>query len=55
MRAAILSFAFDTLGAREALSGGFADNATSLNVSRSLGYERERSTELFSDAASRPR
>lgn len=39
MRAAILSFAFDTLGAREALSGGFADNATSLNVSRSLGYE----------------
>jgi RimJ/RimL family protein N-acetyltransferase len=38
MRAAILSFAFDTLGSREALSGGFVDNETSLNVSRSLGY-----------------
>lgn len=39
MRTAILSFAFDTLGAREALSGGFFDNETSLRVSRSLGYE----------------
>jgi RimJ/RimL family protein N-acetyltransferase len=39
MRTAILSFAFDTLGAREALSGGFVDNESSLRVSRSLGYE----------------
>jgi len=39
MRTAILSFAFDTLGAREALSGGFVDNEASLKVSRALGYE----------------
>jgi RimJ/RimL family protein N-acetyltransferase len=39
MRAAILHFAFEVLGAREALSGGFVDNATSLKVSQSLGYE----------------
>jgi RimJ/RimL family protein N-acetyltransferase len=39
MRAAMLSFAFETLEAREALSGGFVDNETSLGVSRSLGYE----------------
>jgi RimJ/RimL family protein N-acetyltransferase len=39
MRAAILSFAFETIDAREALSGGFVDNGASLNVSRALGYE----------------
>lgn len=39
MRSAILSFAFETLGAREALSGGFVDNEVSLRVSRALGYE----------------
>jgi RimJ/RimL family protein N-acetyltransferase len=39
MRSAILYFAFETLGAKEAHSGGFVDNATSLGVSRALGYE----------------
>jgi RimJ/RimL family protein N-acetyltransferase len=39
MRTAILSFAFDALAAREALSGGFVDNESSLKVSRRLGYE----------------
>jgi RimJ/RimL family protein N-acetyltransferase len=39
MRAAVLTFAFDTLGAEVALSGAFADNAASLAVSRALGYE----------------
>ncbi len=38
MRAAVLHFAFEGLGARSALSGGFPDNAPSLGVSRSLGY-----------------
>jgi RimJ/RimL family protein N-acetyltransferase len=38
MRAAILTLAFDELGAQVAHSGGFADNETSLNVSRALGY-----------------
>jgi RimJ/RimL family protein N-acetyltransferase len=39
MRSAILHFAFETLGAVEALSGGFFDNESSLSVSRGLGYE----------------
>jgi RimJ/RimL family protein N-acetyltransferase len=39
MRTAMLSFAFDSLAAREALSGGFVDNESSLKVSRVLGYE----------------
>jgi RimJ/RimL family protein N-acetyltransferase len=39
MRTAILSFAFDQLGAKEAHSGGFIDNESSLKVSRALGYE----------------
>ena len=38
MRAAILTLAFEGLGAEVAHSGGFADNETSLNVSRALGY-----------------
>jgi RimJ/RimL family protein N-acetyltransferase len=38
MRSAILHFAFKQLEAREALSGGFVDNESSLGVSRSLGY-----------------
>jgi RimJ/RimL family protein N-acetyltransferase len=38
MRAAVLSFAFDGLGATEALSAAFHDNAASLAVSRGLGY-----------------
>jgi len=39
MRAAVLSLAFDGLGARVALTEAFTDNAASGGVSRSLGYE----------------
>ena len=38
MRAAILHLAFEGLGAVEALSGAYDDNARSLGVSRALGY-----------------
>jgi RimJ/RimL family protein N-acetyltransferase len=38
MREAILHLAFAGLGAEEALSGGFEDNAASLATSRSVGY-----------------
>jgi RimJ/RimL family protein N-acetyltransferase len=39
MRQAILHLAFAGLGAEEALSGAFEDNASSLAVSRAVGYE----------------
>jgi RimJ/RimL family protein N-acetyltransferase len=39
MRAAVLAFAFETLGAEVAVSGAFRDNAAPLAVSRALGYE----------------
>jgi RimJ/RimL family protein N-acetyltransferase len=38
MRAAVLAFAFDHLGAREAMSDAWTDNAASIRVSRKLGY-----------------
>jgi len=38
MRAAVLAFAFDHLGAERATSEAFMDNAPSIGVSRSLGY-----------------
>jgi RimJ/RimL family protein N-acetyltransferase len=38
MRAAVLHFAFVSLGAERAQSGAFFDNGASLAVSRSLGY-----------------
>ncbi|MBP2475363.1 RimJ/RimL family protein N-acetyltransferase [Crossiella equi] len=38
MRAAVLAFAFDHLGATTAGSEAFSDNARSLGVSRRLGY-----------------
>jgi RimJ/RimL family protein N-acetyltransferase len=38
MRTAVLALAFDGLGAREATSEAFLDNAASNGVSRSLGY-----------------
>jgi RimJ/RimL family protein N-acetyltransferase len=38
MRSAILSFAFDVLGAEVAVSGAFVDNPGSRGVSRRLGY-----------------
>ncbi|HEY6474903.1 MAG TPA: GNAT family protein [Acidimicrobiales bacterium] len=39
MREAVLHLAFAGLGAEEALSGGFEDNAASLAVSRAVGYD----------------
>ena len=39
MRGAILAFAFESLGALEALSCAFYDNAASLATAASLGYE----------------
>jgi RimJ/RimL family protein N-acetyltransferase len=41
MRAAVVQFAFVGLGAQYALTGAFHDNAPSLAVTRSLGYEEE--------------
>ena len=38
MRSAVLHLAFDGLGAEEAHTSAFADNAKSLGVTRSLGY-----------------
>lgn len=38
MRRAVLSLAFDHLGARAAVTSAWHDNAASLGVSRSLGY-----------------
>jgi RimJ/RimL family protein N-acetyltransferase len=38
MRAAVLGFAFDHLGAVQARTSAYADNERSLRVSRSLGY-----------------
>jgi RimJ/RimL family protein N-acetyltransferase len=38
MRAAVLHLAFEGLGAQQAVSGAFEDNAGSLGVSRKLGY-----------------
>ena len=40
MRAAVLAFAFDHLGAEWVTSAAFADNAASIAISRSLGYEQ---------------
>ena len=39
MREAVLHLAFAGLGAEEALSGAFEDNAASLATSRAIGYE----------------
>ena len=39
MRAAVLGFAFDGLGAQVAETEAFLDNAASNGVSRALGYE----------------
>ncbi|MGO1055754.1 GNAT family N-acetyltransferase [Crossiella sp. CA198] len=43
MRAAVLAFAFDHLGAVQARSEAFADNAASRAVSRRLGYQENGS------------
>src|SRR3990170_8930341 len=41
MRAAVLGFAFDHLGAVWATSGSFRDNPASAAVSRALGYDED--------------
>ena len=41
MRAAVLTFAFDHLGAVRARSAAFSDNPASLRVSEKLGYRRD--------------
>ncbi len=41
MRAAVLLFAFDHLGATTATSGAFTDNPASAAVSEALGYRRD--------------
>lgn len=41
MRAAVLTLAFDHLGAVAARSGAFTDNPASLEVSRKLGYRED--------------
>jgi RimJ/RimL family protein N-acetyltransferase len=46
MRAAVLGFAFDGLGARAAETDALIDNAASNGVSRSLGYEENGVMEL---------
>jgi RimJ/RimL family protein N-acetyltransferase len=43
MRAAVLAFAFDHLGAVRARSGAFADNVASRRVSERLGYRADGS------------
>jgi RimJ/RimL family protein N-acetyltransferase len=46
MRAAVLHFAFEGLGAHVARSEAFADNAASNSVSRKLGYEPDGTNRL---------
>jgi RimJ/RimL family protein N-acetyltransferase len=41
MRAAVICFAFDQLGAVSARSSAFVDNVSSLRVSEKLGYRRD--------------
>ncbi|AUS78656.1 N-acetyltransferase [Actinoalloteichus sp. AHMU CJ021] len=45
-RAAVLSFAFDHLGARLARTGAFEDNPVSAAVSRRLGYREDGTQEV---------
>jgi RimJ/RimL family protein N-acetyltransferase len=46
MRAAVLQFAFDHLGARRARTSAFTDNVASNRVSRRLGYRADGSETL---------
>ena len=54
MRAAVLGFAFDGLGARVAETCAFLDNARSNAVSRSLGYEATGFGSLAPEGVPRP-
>jgi hypothetical protein len=51
MRAAVLHLAFAGLGAAEAVSGAFDDNAPSLGVSEKLGYESDGIERLAASGA----
>ena len=53
MRAAVLGFAFDGLGARVAETSAFLDNGPSNAVSRSLGYEENGFGSLAPDGVAR--
>jgi RimJ/RimL family protein N-acetyltransferase len=53
MRAAILAFAFDFLGATVAESSAFLDNAASNRVSRKLGYEENGRGRLAPEGVAR--
>jgi RimJ/RimL family protein N-acetyltransferase len=53
MRAAVLAFAFDGLGAAAAKTEAFLDNAASNGVSRSLGYEPNGRGALAPEGVSR--
>ena len=53
MRAAVLGFAFDGLGARLATTSAFLDNAASNAVSRGLGYEDNGFGSLAPDGVAR--
>lgn len=46
MRAAALALAFEGLGAEQAVTSAWSDNAPSLGVSRALGYRRTRDERL---------
>jgi len=54
MRAAVLGFAFDGLGARVAETSAFLDNAASNAVSRALGYAENGVGSLAPDGVARP-
>jgi RimJ/RimL family protein N-acetyltransferase len=53
MRIAMLTLAFDGLGAEVAETEAFADNAASIGVSRSVGYEENGVGRLASDGGPR--
>jgi RimJ/RimL family protein N-acetyltransferase len=53
MRAAVLGFAFDGLGARAATTSAFLDNAASNAVSRGLGYDENGFGSLAPDGVAR--
>jgi RimJ/RimL family protein N-acetyltransferase len=53
MRAAVLGFAFDGLGAQVAETSAFLDNAASNAVSRSLGYEEDGRGSLAPEGVAR--
>ena len=54
MRAAVLAFAFDGLGAQAAESEAFLDNHASAGVSRSLGYDDNGLGSLAPEGVARP-